>query len=263
MTDQKSNKKIRTISAIPPNKGVEIYYRSRLNRLIGEMVNSFDYWISAAYKKAPPRIAQDAIPANMLSKIIKSLSRRWQSKFNDEAKKLASSFTIKMMDAYDFSLESKLAKVGSLIDFTMTSQMRDVITAAIEENVALIKSIPQQYSLEVQGIVMRGYSSGRDLSQISEQLQARYKITKNRAALISRDQSNKVNSVVNRTRQIELKIEEAIWKHSGPRKEPRKDHVDANNKPYKVSQGMLISGEYIFPGEKINCGCTSESILPF
>ena len=80
--------------------------------------------------------------------------------------------------------------------------------------------------------------------------------------LIARDQSNKANAVVSRARQLELGITDAIWMHSHAGKNPRKDHVAANGKRYKIAEGCLISGEYIQPGEEINCRCTSRPILP-
>ena len=43
---------------------------------------------------------------------------------------------------------------------------------------------------------------------------------KNRAALISKDQSNKINSFVNKTRQLELGIAQAVWVYPDARKTP-------------------------------------------
>ena len=84
-----------------------------------------------------------------------------------------------------------------------------------------------------------------------------------RAELIARDQSNKANAVVNRARQMELGITEAIWMHSHAGKTPRPDHFKANGTVYKIAEGCKISGEYIQPGEEINCRCTSRPVLPF
>ena len=111
--------------------------------------------------------------------------------------------------------------------------------------------------------MMRSYTQGRDLETMVKDLKALYPKASRRAVLIARDQSNKANSVVQRTRQMELGITEAIWMHSHAGKEPRPDHVAANGKRYKIAEGCLISGEYIQPGYEINCRCTSRPVLPF
>ena len=52
--------------------------------------------------------------------------------------------------------------------------------------------------------------------------------------------------------------------HSHAGKKPRPSHVRMNGKTYDVKQGMWDSaeGRYVFPGELINCRCTSRSVIP-
>lgn len=109
---------------------------------------------------------------------------------------------------------------------------------------------------------MRSVTTGRDLAQLTTDLQKEFGITQRRAAFIARDQNNKATASMNRARQDELGIAEAIWVHSGGGKHPRPHHVAANGKRYNVKEGMLIDGEYIFPGEKPNCRCISKSVIP-
>jgi len=63
----------------------------------------------------------------------------------------------------------------------MTAAMRDVVDATIHANVALIKSIPSQYFDQVEGIVMRGVQTGRDVGQVTKDLEGRLGVTKRRA----------------------------------------------------------------------------------
>jgi hypothetical protein len=46
----------------------------------------------------------------------------------------------------------------------MTSQMNNALQATIAENVVLIRSIPEKYFTEVEGLVMRSVARGRELS---------------------------------------------------------------------------------------------------
>lgn len=255
--------KPKTVSAIHANRGVEVKYRKALEGLIKEMSNSAEYWLTAQYRQAPPMMAEDALPAAEMASRVKEVSRRWIAKFNAMADDIAKRFTAGSIKATDSSFQNALKDAGWAVDFKMTRAMQDVAKAAVVENVALIRSIPQQYFTDVEGIVMRGYSRGRDLREITTELQSRYGITQRRAVLIARDQSNKLNAVTTQARRQEIGITEAIWQHSHGGKEPRKSHVAADGRKFEIAKGCLIDGKHILPGEEINCRCVSKSVLPF
>lgn len=261
-------KKPKTARAVHANRGIEARYRKALRAAIEEMAGSVEYWLTAQYRKSPPRMAalveqaQDASPADAMHKAFRDLAARWIKRFDEFAPKLAELYSKSMFKASDSAFRQALKDAGWAVEFTMTPAMRDALNATIAENVGLIKSIPEKYLTEVEGIVMRSYSQGRDLATMVKELKARYPIADRRAELIARDQSNKANAVVNRARQMELGITEAIWMHSHAGKNPRPDHVAANGKRYKIAEGCLISGQYIQPGFAVNCRCTSRAILP-
>ncbi len=237
-------------------------YRRRLMKLIDAMQASVEYWLKARYRQNQPRIAQDVSPAQALQAEMNDLGKQWIQKFNEGAENLGAWFAQKTKSYADGTLTAILKEAGFSVDFKMTGTMRDAYHAVINEQVGLIKSIAPQYLLEVQGMVMRSVQTGRDLSHISEELAKRYGITKRRAALISRDQNNKATSVVSRVRQQELGITHAIWRHSHAGETPRPSHLAADGKIYEIAKGMYIEGEWILPGEKINCRCTSKPIVP-
>lgn len=258
----------KTCRAVPANRGIEAKYRKALQRLIAEMHASVEYWLTAAYRKDPPRMAalveqaQDASPSAKIKKVLDELARRWTDRFNDYAPKLAEAYLKGMFKASDSAFRQALKEAGWAVDFKMTPAVRDAFNASLEENVGLIRSIPEKYLQQVEGTVMRSYSAGRDLAAMVKGLKRLYPAASHRAELIARDQSNKANAVVNRARQMELGITEAIWQHSHAGKNPRPDHVAANGKRYKIAEGCLISGVYVQPGEDINCKCTSRAVLP-
>jgi uncharacterized protein with gpF-like domain len=259
--------KLKTAREVRPNPGVQAAYRRELDKLIKEMSDSFEYWIAAAYKANPPRlnVAMDALPSELLSKKIAELGNRWIKRFEDMSASIAERFANAGRKAADSSFQSALKDAGWAVNFKVTPVMRDAMNATIEANVSLINSIPKQYATEVEGIVMRGFTRGRDLKAISDELQERYGVTKRRAALIARDQSNRLTATVTQARRVELGLFEAIWIHSGAGREPRQSHVKAgrDKQRFDVRKGCLIDGKYILPGEEINCRCGSRTILPF
>lgn len=227
------------------------------------MTRSYDYWLTAAYRAAPPALAQDALPTSEIVKVLANLAKRWIKRFDDWAPKLAEIYASSQFKATDAAFRRALKDAGWSVEFKQSKAMRDALAAHTAENIALIKSIPQQFHGKVEQIVLRSYSAGHDLKTMSDNLAALYPAAENRAALIARDQTAKANGIAQRARQIDLGIKEAIWKHSHAGKKPRADHVEANGKRYNVAEGCYISGEYIYPGEMINCRCGSRSILPF
>lgn len=280
---------MKTARAVHANRGIEAKYRKQLQKMIADMHGSLEYWITAAYRKNPPVLAavveqaQDANiktqrtraiserrdqwqakygPSAKMKKIIDELAARWIARFDEWAPKIAEAYLQDMFNATDRAMKAAMKDAGWTVEFKMTPAMRDAFSASLDANVGLIRSIPGQYLQQVEGVVMRSYATGRDLATMVADLKQLYPAASHRAELIARDQSNKANAVVNRARQMELGITEAIWMHSHAGKNPREDHVAANGKRYNIADGCKISGEYVQPGHEINCRCTSRPILP-
>lgn len=264
-----------TLKPVAANRGVEMHYRRALQEMVAEMHGSVQYWMSSAYNKFPPRmvkqldkLAADAAPSGRVKKILDELAARWKLKFEEAAPKISEMYLKSMYNATDNSLRQALKDAGWAVKFEMTPTVRDVFTASVQENVSLITSIPQEYLQQVEGVVMRTYSAGRDLQAMEQELKKLYPEAADRVALIARDQSNKANAAVNRARQTELGITEGIWMHSSAGKTPRPSHVAAGKEKrrFNLAKGCYIveggKGEFILPGQKINCRCTWRGVLP-
>jgi SPP1 gp7 family putative phage head morphogenesis protein len=229
------------------------------------MAASVEYWLEAQRKAAPPVLATDALPSAEMQEEVQRLFEQWRKRFEEDSVPIAHGFLSRTFKATDAAMRQALRDAGWSIQFTMTTAMRDAFAASLAENVGLIRSIPAQYLQEVEGIVMRNYAAGRDLKSMAAEIRGRFHVAANRAVLISRDQSNKANAVVQRARMQELGITEAIWLHSHAGKEPRPTHVAMNGKRYLISKGMWDSAvkKWIYPGELIGCRCVGRSVLPF
>lgn len=252
----------RVVRPVHANRGVTARYRKALLRLIDEMHRSILYWVRAAYRRAPPVLASDALPSDDMQRELEELGDRWIERFEREGERLARFYVERMFGASDRAFREALKDAGFAVQFVMTKAMKDALSAKIEENVALIRSIPEEYLKKVERAVMGAYAMGRDLERLTAELKAIYPITERRARFIALDQSNKANAVVIKARQQELGIKQAIWQHSHAGKQPRPDHVAAHGRVYNVDEGCLISGEYIYPGELPRCRCTCKTILP-
>lgn len=260
------------LDAIRPNEGIEAAYRKKLQALVAEMSKSFIYWTRAAWKKDDPVLAQDSGPRRGrnngggavvdLRKTMQRVSKHWQKRFDGLSDELAEVFVNGATATTDAAMMASLKRAGFTVQFNMTQAAREGYQAVLQENVGLIKSIASEYLTEVQGDVWRAVSQGYDLQALTDTLQSRYGVSHRRAAFIARDQSNKAKAVIENVRRQELGITTAIWQHSGAGKEPRPSHVAANGKPFDLAKGMYLDGEWVLPGQAINCRCTSRAVIP-
>lgn len=260
---KRRNEKI--LRPVHPNAGIAGEYRRALDKMIREMSDSYRYWLRAQYKRTPPRIAQDATPAAELEKELRDLGVRWEKRFNAAAPKLARWFATKAARRSQATLRKILKDAGIAVEFKMTPTVRDVFEATVAENVGLIKSIPAQYHTQVQGLVMRSVTAGRDLAALTDELEERFGVTRRRAAFIARDQNNKATAIITRVRQQEAGITEAIWLHSHGGKEPRRTHLANSGKRYNIAEGWYDPDpkvqRHIWPGELVNCRCVAKAVV--
>lgn len=246
------------VRAIRPSAAVRDKYQRRLLALIDEMTTSARYWTRADYRA---EMGMDASPARALRDAMRKLSTRWSRKFDDLAEKMARDFGRDAESYSNKAFAAALRDAGFTVRFKPTRAMNESLQAVIGENVALIKSIPEQYFKNIEGAVMRSASVGGDLSQLTDYLENQAGVTRRRAEFIARDQNNKATAVYTRTRQLELGITKARWRHSAGGKHPRESHVAFSGKTYDVTKGAFIDGEWIYPGQLPNCRCVAESVI--
>lgn len=124
------------------------------------------------------------------------------------------------------------------------------------ENVALIRTIPEQFFSDLEKNIAREVADGARFDKLADIIEERYGIAENRAEFIARDQVSKFQGDLNRVRQQDLGIDKFIWRTSNDER-VRPEHEVRNGKTYKWSNPP--DGET--PGEPINCRCYAEPVL--
>lgn len=268
----KLNKPIK-VPPSTPKLALKLMYQRRLFKLIDEMQNSVMYWLMATYKQRLPDIIEDsklpllkriyryvtdASPSRELEKRFKQVMRRWTKKFNDMSDSLAHDFVKKANTATTASLMQNLKRKGFIVKLENNYATNNALQALLLENIRLIKSIPQKYFLEVQGILMRGIANGRDAGLITKELSERYGIVKRRAARLSRDQTNKAVETISRERSKSLGIRKGVWIHRGGSKHPRESHISMDGTIYMLEEGCYDYAvqRKVQAGELTYCNCT-------
>jgi uncharacterized protein with gpF-like domain len=286
-------RKYTVLKPVHPNAGIEAEYRAKLLRLVRDMQDNYVYYLSAQFNATPPEMALDAtsreremdrrarqrvathaarksasqsgLPARNLKETLDWLQRRWTKRMDDAARKLARWFTLETNKRSQDGLKKILKDGGISVEFKMTAPMRDVLEATLAENVSLIKSIGSQYHTEIEGMVMRSVTAGRDLQSLNKELKERYGVTERRANFIALDQNNKATSSFVRVRQQDLGLK-AKWLHSHGGKEPRPTHLANDGNVYDPAVGWFDPDpkvrKRIWPGQLPRCRCVSVSVVP-
>lgn len=254
------------LPAIHPNAGTAEWYRLQLDTLLQEAHAELVIELTQALSKAPPTgFAMDApSTTTAVQRALKQWGDKWNQKFDTLAVVIAKKFAAKNFAMTESAMRAALKKAGFTVEFKPTKHSVEAYRAVVAENVGLIKSVPSEYLTDVQAQVWQSVNRGADMGTLSQKLQKNYGVAKRRAALIARDQNAKAKAVIENARRQQLGITTAIWQHSSAGKEPRPTHVAMNGKKFDVRKGFFDKdeGEWVLPGQLINCRCTSRAVIP-
>lgn len=128
----------------------------------------------------------------------------------------------------------------------------------IAENVRLIKTIPDRYFGEVEGIIRRGTTQGLSSKEMIKEISVRYDVSKNRAKIIARDQTSKANAALAERRQADLGVEQYVWESSDDER-VRPTHKKADGKTFNWDDPPSYTEGH--PGHAIMCRCWARAVF--
>ena len=210
-------------------------------------------------------MSHDAAPKrNPLQSKMKKLRVKWEAHFDEVAPTVAETFATQAASHADMAFSGALNRSGFSVPFKFTKELERAIGRRVSDNVGLIKSIPSEFFGEIQAKVMESVKAGRDLKHLTEHLQHSYGVTKRRAEDIARDQNNKATAAIHQLRQKALGITQGVWRHTMASVHPRESHAAFDGETYNTQEGHDFDDGFgpVIPGEAINCGCVSYSIIP-
>lgn len=260
-----------TGTPLNPPDVVEAKFRAELDRMVERMQKTTRRELDKLYRSPEaPTVAMDASFSSMAARLVRELTKRFTALFVDRAGGLAKAWAEGISRQSAVGLGQSLKDVSGGVTLktdVIGGAVADVVKASIKQNVALIKSIPREYFLEIEGEVMRSIQTGRGMADLQPFLEKRYGITKRRAALIARDQTSKATAAINRARMQGLGVKKFKWLHSMGGKEPRPLHKNVlNGNVYSFDDPPVIderTGEKGFPGQLINCRCRMLPVIEF
>jgi SPP1 gp7 family putative phage head morphogenesis protein len=259
------------------NASLQVQYQRALRQLVREMTREtekrimalFDTKHSENYFRMQEKATMDASITSKAKKLLNELTKRFSQLFNKKAGLFADKMLKGTLKYSEISLKSSLKKLSgglTLNTGVIPAGMEDVAKAIIEENVKLIKSIPDKYYDDVSGMIMRSIASGDNVN-IEPMLKKYSGISDRKVSLMALDQTRKAYNTINKQRMQSLGIKKFEWIHSGGSQEPRQSHMDLDGRifsfddlPLKGEEGF-INGQ--FPGQAINCRCRMGPVIEF
>lgn len=263
-----------SVRKVDPSRQAAIQYQAFLRKVIQSVYSDIKADIVPLLRQLEPEYVTDGTIATMdaylvsLTTALDRLARKYSS---TDFKTLAENQAKKLMEQMNYMnrkrFNSQMRSFG--IDVYGDSQaVNDLLEAAVYNNAKLIESIPNQYIESVSNTILTNVRSGNRASSIiksiTDKIDGPPKKAANRAALIARDQTAKVNGELNQKRQVSSGFEYFKWDDSDDsRVRPR--HETIANKITAYGPGVYRwdnpplsdSGQPITPGEDYNCRCVA------
>lgn len=110
---------------------------------------------------------------------------------------------------------------------------------------------------------LRAMTLGQGLDTIMEEFDGMVEERKGHARFVARNQINNYNSIMTKTRAIEVGVTKAIWRTQGD-DVVRESHADRDGKEFDLNKGLYSSkdGLHLLPQVDYNCRCDYELIIP-
>lgn len=246
-----------TLNSIAPDASLTKWYREQMQGMMGEI--RLDV-IDQVVKPYRSEIAMDGI-LDWMGHVIDGLVNKWMKNLDSISESIAKELVGRSKTNYDKRLHNILRKRGFTVNFKHTQYIQDQAQIALEENVALIKSIGNQYLDKVRSAVWRSVKNGYDLESLVKQLKEIDGVEDRRAKNIAKDQTAKLNQMFEDARARELGITKAKWLHSSAVRTPRHEHVQAHGEIYEIDKGIKFSNGWFKPAQDFGCMCRKYLLI--
>jgi len=258
------------------DSGTEKFYAAQLIDYIERMEESINRELLSQLVVREPEYTTDGFITDF-RQILENMQQQWGLAAS-QASILASNVVSKEdKTERDRLQESMRGALGvDVVNIVNGEGLNNAIESAVAYNTNLITSIPEQYLSKISDVVLSETVKGRTATSMIEQIQHIGDVTKNRARLIARDQTNKINGDLTRERQTASGIRAFRWRTVGD-EAVRESHRRRNGKiyawrPEDVGKKIKVGNKTVtlldpnadgigYPGEEIQCRCIAEAII--
>lgn len=165
-------------------------------------------------------------------------------------------------DRLSASIRQSLPGVDIRQAMTAHGPILDAMDDALEANVDLITSIPEEYFDDIEDTISETWNEGRPWPSMVEDVQERGDVCQSRAELIARDQTARMNGAFNRVRQQSIGISRYEWQTAGDDR-VSEAHAELEGTTHDWDDPPTDDdGNTGHPGEnRPNCRCVASPLL--
>ncbi|WP_169753510.1 phage minor head protein [Campylobacter mucosalis] len=263
------NRRLKLLAEPTPSKRAEVKYRNSLLVLIKSLKDSLQTKIKEFMANNPT--ATQAEIFNYITTLIESLRKT-------EILTFAGAVCAGMVKLVNIQNQKQIISgltskpSNELINLTQAVS-KDKLDEYIAKNVSLINSIKQELLTDIESAVRKNYLESGHVKNLSSLIEQRASVSKNRARLIARDQTAKLNADLTKERQQGLGINCYIWRTNQDER-VRKTHANMNNilcrydddtvfsddggRTWKKRTTQMPKGK---PGDEIQCRCRARGVI--
>lgn len=258
--------------------GIERDYQTKLRKITTKVKNIINEEIvmnletimaeTEALRPKNDSARYDQTIGEKVADLFKATEQRIASDITDFELSQITEGTAEEISAWNKAQITRVMKQGLGVDIYQAepwlAQELQVFTV---NNVNLIKSSNAAFLKQVETVVYDGMRRGLRHEEIAKQILgtgkdkagkvSKFKTAKNRANLIARDQTNKLNGQLNQLRQKNAGISKYIWRTNIDGRE-RASHHAWNGQEFSWETGSPIGTN---PGDEIQCRCYAEPVL--
>jgi len=274
----------KTMAPVAPRRTDEVWLERRLAGLAAEVQRELEELISETLSEVDVTATQDALTldrdptkstpklaprrrvrvsppqAQALETALAEMQQRMTG-LDRLATKIARQFVSRVDTAHRKRWYAQLKSATSvdLEKIVVGEGLGSAVARSIDDNVKLIKSIPQEHLGRVRDLIDRAVMQGEaPPGGMRAELQRIGGITRKRAQFIARDQTAKLNSELAQARAQAIGITEYIWRTSGDDR-VRESHASKNGKRFRYDSPPPDTGH---PGMDYQCRCTARPVMP-
>lgn len=243
---------------------LELEIRKRMQKEVAAMMADIQKQVVEAIKAHPADKAQDALPTWFLVQLMKSIRAKWYPRFNQLAKEIQDLMTTKADSRTKKQIELKLKEYGFSIDYHPTAEQMKALREIVERNVKETKQLAMFIAAHAQAVIVKAYETGRDLHYLTDRLAEMGGIAKEKAAVIAKDQMNRVTQQTAIANAQAVGITKGKWIHVPGFYSSRKTHIKMDGQVFDLNVGIYdpAVGRYVKPGELKYCACQFQVIAP-
>ena len=252
--------KPQTIRPIKHSKAIERNAEKYIKTFSKKVNHSLKYWTLAQFNKFNRNEVNNL--ANTLKVEFSGLKKQWSKVANDFSK----AYAWRMQKSIKNYVDSNYISQNS--DYKLkgvSSKGKDILKATYLQNIALIKSIPNEIIRRYESAFYNSVASF-DSSSIEKLAKNISHISNNRAKFIARDQTSKAIESFSMARANQLGFEFYEWQTSEDERVStgKGGHRQLNGRLYRYDEPSAIIDSYGnkgHPTQRPNCRCVSVAVI--